>query len=184
MWPNGIALDVIKEKIYWSDAGKDRIEYSNMDGTDRRTLIDKELPHVFGFSLMGDNFYWTDWQRRSIDRANKETGNNRESILEQISNVMGLKAVNLSRNYQMDRNPCWYKNGGCSQLCLYRNDKNYVCACQIDYELAQDKKSCLLTENILFYSQKSAIRKISADNVNLQETTDTKLPIIGLKQVR
>lgn len=183
MWPNGIALDIQKQKIYWSDAGKDRIEYSNMDGTDRRTLIDKELPHVFGFCLMGDYFYWTDWQKRSVDRANKETGSGRESILDQVPNVMGLKAVNLSEIYT-NQNPCGIKNGGCSQLCLYRHDKTYICACQIDYELMQDKKTCTLSESLLFYSQKSAIRKITIENANLHETTENKLPITGFKQIK
>lgn len=73
-WPNGVALDVVNKKIYWCDAKMDKIEYSNMDGTDRRMLINNELPHVFGFSLMGDYIYWTDWQRRAVDRVNKETG--------------------------------------------------------------------------------------------------------------
>lgn len=71
---NGLVSDLIKMKIYWSDAKFDRIEFANMDGTDRQTLIKENLPHPFGFSLMGDYLYWTDWQRRSIDRADKDRG--------------------------------------------------------------------------------------------------------------
>nr|CAI5860807.1 unnamed protein product [Callosobruchus analis] len=74
-WPNGITLDLDAMKIYWCDAKLDKIEYANMDGTERRELINDNVPHVFGFSLMGDYLYWTDWQRRAIDRAHKQTGN-------------------------------------------------------------------------------------------------------------
>lgn len=77
-WPNGLALDLDNLKIYWCDAKLDKIEYSNMDGSDRRELTNDNLPHVFGFSLMGDYLYWTDWQRRAIDRVHKESGSFRE----------------------------------------------------------------------------------------------------------
>lgn len=66
--------DIPNTKIYWCDAHFDRIEYANMDGTDRRALITDNLPHPFGLSLMGNYLYWTDWQRRAIDRADKESG--------------------------------------------------------------------------------------------------------------
>lgn len=74
VWPNGVALDLVKEKVYWCDAKTDKIEFANMDGSERRELSNDNLPHPFGFSLMGDYLYWTDWQRRAIDRAHKETG--------------------------------------------------------------------------------------------------------------
>ena len=34
-WPNGIAIDYSKQKLYWTDAGLDKIERSNLDGTNR-----------------------------------------------------------------------------------------------------------------------------------------------------
>ena len=54
-WPNGLALDLARRKVYWADAQTDRIEYANMDGSDRKFLVTGQevLPHVFGFSLLG-----------------------------------------------------------------------------------------------------------------------------------
>lgn len=52
-WPNGIVVDFKGNKIYWCDAKKDRIEVANMDGTGRRVLVKGDLPHLFGFSLLG-----------------------------------------------------------------------------------------------------------------------------------
>lgn len=177
-WPNGITLDVINMKIYWCDAKSDKIEYANMDGSDRRQLITDSVPHVFGFSLMGDFLYWTDWQRRAIDRAHKESGDSRELIIDQMENVMGLKAINLS---PVDGwNPCKDNNGNCSQLCLYRHNKTRVCACEIDYELAVDKQSCVKPNAFLLYSKNDSIGKVSIEN----EIIEIILPIPGIKQAR
>ncbi|MGH0144914.1 UNVERIFIED_CONTAM: hypothetical protein FKN15_019347 [Acipenser sinensis] len=73
-WPNGLAIDYAAGKLYWGDAKTDKIEVINIDGTDRRTLLEDKLPHIFGFTLLGDYIYWTDWQRRSIERVHKTKG--------------------------------------------------------------------------------------------------------------
>lgn len=67
-----------------------------MDGTARRVLVEDMLPHIFGFTLLGDYVYWTDWQRRSIERVNKHT-NEREVIIDQLPDLMGLKATNIHK---------------------------------------------------------------------------------------
>ena len=35
-WPNGIAIDFTQQKLYWTDAGLDKIERSNLDGSYRQ----------------------------------------------------------------------------------------------------------------------------------------------------
>ena len=52
-WPNGLTLDFVERKMYWGDADTHTIEVANMDGTRRKVLVDTELPHIFGFSLLG-----------------------------------------------------------------------------------------------------------------------------------
>lgn len=53
-WPNGLAMDYSARKLYWGDAKEDKIEMSNLDGTERLTLLsDDNLPHIFGFTLLG-----------------------------------------------------------------------------------------------------------------------------------
>lgn len=66
----------------------------NIDGTKRRTLLEDKLPHIFGFTLLGDFIYWTDWQRRSIERVHKVKAS-RDVIIDQLPDLMGLKAVNV-----------------------------------------------------------------------------------------
>ncbi|XP_066593822.1 low-density lipoprotein receptor-related protein 6 isoform X2 [Prorops nasuta] len=175
IWPNGIALDTEKRKLYWCDAKTDKIEVCNMDGTDRREVITDNLPHLFGLSLLGDYLYWTDWQRRSIDRAHKLTGGEREVIIDQLPNVMGLKAVRLGK--YNSSTPCARNNGGCSQLCLNRHENKYVCACQIDYELVSDNKTCVVPEAFLLFARKDRIGRASIEHHN----HDNIIPVTGIK---
>ncbi|MCL4125307.1 UNVERIFIED_CONTAM: hypothetical protein GTU68_062572, partial [Idotea baltica] len=73
-WPNGVAVDPDELKIYWVDAKAHVIEVAEFDGGNRRLVLGENLPHVFGFSLLGDFLYWTDWQKRSIERVHKHNG--------------------------------------------------------------------------------------------------------------
>ena len=95
-WPNGITIDFHNQKLYWVDAKLDKIEIMNLDGSSRRILLSESLPHVFGFTLLGDRLYWTDWQRRAVESVNKETGGERKIIINSLTDMMGLKAVNLN----------------------------------------------------------------------------------------
>lgn len=38
-WPNGLAIDFDKKRLYWTDAGTQKIEYSTLDGKGRTVLI-------------------------------------------------------------------------------------------------------------------------------------------------
>uniref|UniRef100_A0A8C7B6C1 LDL receptor related protein 5 n=1 Tax=Neovison vison TaxID=452646 RepID=A0A8C7B6C1_NEOVI len=108
-WPNGLALDLQEGKLYWGDAKTDKIEVINVDGTKRRTLLEDKLPHIFGFTLLGDFIYWTDWQRRSIERVHKVKAS-RDVIIDQLPDLMGLKAVNVAK--AVGTNACADGNGG------------------------------------------------------------------------
>lgn len=159
-WPNGITLDIEMKKIYWCDAKLDKIEVTNMDGTDRRIILNENLPHIFGLSLFGNYIYWTDWQRRTVERANKVTGSERVIIAEQFPDLMGLKVTKLQEI--RGTNPCMNKNGGCSHLCLNRPN-DYVCRCQIDYELGRDRKSCSLPSAFLLFAKGDTIGRLSIE---------------------
>ena len=35
-WPNGVAIDFAAQKLYWTDAGLDKLERSDLDGSNRQ----------------------------------------------------------------------------------------------------------------------------------------------------
>ncbi|XP_043944066.1 low-density lipoprotein receptor-related protein 6 [Protopterus annectens] len=173
-WPNGLALDYEEGKIYWGDAKTDKIEVINADGSGRRVLVEDKLPHIFGFTLLGDYIYWTDWQRRSIERVNKTTAE-REIIIDQLPDLMGLKATNVHK--VIGTNPCSNNNGGCSHLCLYR-PQGLRCACPIGLELISDMKTCIVPEAFLLFSRRTDIRRISLETNN----NNVAIPLTGVKE--
>ncbi|XP_070804168.1 low-density lipoprotein receptor-related protein 6 isoform X4 [Pituophis catenifer annectens] len=173
-WPNGLALDYIENLIYWGDAKTDKIEVMKIDGTSRRVLVEDKLPHIFGFTLLGDYIYWTDWQRRSIERVHKRTAE-REIIIDQLPDLMGLKATNVHKI--LGTNPCAESNGGCSHLCLYR-PQGLRCACPIGLELLNDMKTCIVPEAFLLFSRRADIRRISLETNN----NNVAIPLTGVKE--
>ena len=98
-WPNGLTIDYRSRKIYWADAKLDKIEVMNLDGSNRRVVLNDKLPHIFGFTVLGDRLYWTDWQKRAIESVNKKTRKDRQTIIDSLPDLMGLKAVNLNLKY-------------------------------------------------------------------------------------
>ncbi|KAJ9600525.1 hypothetical protein L9F63_026338, partial [Diploptera punctata] len=88
-WPNGLCIDYTMSRIYWADAKHHVIESSKFDGTERKKVIAKGLPHPFALSLFEDAIYWTDWHTKSISTANKITGT-------------GFKTIHSGLHFPMD----------------------------------------------------------------------------------
>ncbi|KAL9955607.1 hypothetical protein ACROYT_G036952 [Oculina patagonica] len=141
VWPNSLTIDYLDRTIYWADAKLDKIEVMNLDGSNRRVVLDQKLPHIVSVTVLGDRLYWADWHKRAIESVNKKTRNDRQIIIDSLPDLMGLKAFNLSLTY--GSNPCQRNNGGCSHLCLYR-PSGVKCECPTGMELLADKKSCFL----------------------------------------
>ena len=103
IWPNGITIDYHDQRIYWADASLDRIEYSNVDGSQRVVLETEEdgLSHPFGLTLHNDILYWTDWNELAVYMTHKVLG---ETILPVYENLAflpsGIEAISPDRQQQ------------------------------------------------------------------------------------
>jgi len=47
--------------MYWGDAGLNKIESANLDGTGRRILLAETSAHYFAFQFHAGSIYFTDW---------------------------------------------------------------------------------------------------------------------------
>ena len=70
---NGLTLDFRSDRLFFCDAGTDRIESVQLDGSDRQ-LVRVIRRHAYGIALFRDTLYWTDWQTKSIYTADKTGG--------------------------------------------------------------------------------------------------------------
>lgn len=63
-WPNGIALDLFQQHLYWADAKLHYIGRVDFDGGGRE-VINKAAPqHPFALVYTSGFLYWSDWRTK------------------------------------------------------------------------------------------------------------------------
>uniref|UniRef100_H2YAY4 EGF-like domain-containing protein n=1 Tax=Ciona savignyi TaxID=51511 RepID=H2YAY4_CIOSA len=135
LWPNGVTIDFDEDKLYWVDAEpKERVERSNMDGTERELII-PSLDHPFAIAILDQFVYWTDWSTRGVYRW----------IYYEILMIKHLYGFLLSIVHTAS--PLHRFNGGCSDICSIGPSNTAECSCPIDdgkkYYLANNGKDCI-----------------------------------------
>ena len=74
--PNGITIDYLSQRIYWSDSDLDKLEFSDFDGSNRRVLenVGTGLLHPFAVTVADDLLFWSDLTTNQILATHKEHG--------------------------------------------------------------------------------------------------------------
>ncbi|XP_065831916.1 serine/threonine-protein kinase MRCK beta-like, partial [Oscarella lobularis] len=130
-WTNGLAIDSEQGFLYWADAEHETIEKSELWGRNRVILVQSDVPHIFGLTVLDRFLYWTDWVAKTVERVDKNNGKKKRAILvNELHDGYGIKAIGISR--KPDINVCSQNNGNCSHLCLATPDGR-SCACQDNY---------------------------------------------------
>ena len=94
VWPNGLAIDIQSQSLYWADAMLDKIESSNADGTNRHVLTTIGIFHPFSLTVHEAQLYWSDWEMDVILTGSSDIYLNAR-LLARLngSRPMGIKAV-------------------------------------------------------------------------------------------
>ncbi|XP_071521746.1 low-density lipoprotein receptor-related protein 4 isoform X2 [Panulirus ornatus] len=192
-WPNGITIDYPTETLYWVDAKHQVIEAAQIDGTNRRTILE-DLPHPYAITVFEDYLYWTDWRTRSIQTANKRTGKGQTSIHSRLAFPLDIRSVHAERQPRpkaSERRGCSLNNGGCSHLCL-TGRYTYSCYCPHGLLLLEDERTCSdRPDRTLVFAQRNTLRMIFLDGTlegssdddmeaTDQSRMDTVLPVDGV----
>ena len=73
-WVNSLALDFKKRLLYWCDASLDKIERVDLQGNNRKLIMDLSSHsaryHPFGLALFEDTLFWSDWLTESVHKYN------------------------------------------------------------------------------------------------------------------
>ncbi|XP_013409296.1 low-density lipoprotein receptor-related protein 4 isoform X2 [Lingula anatina] len=133
--PNGIDIDIPEQKLYWCDGNYSKIEVSDPDGSNRRSLIEAGYTvsrYYFGIAVDDLHIYFTDWGFASwaFRRANKLDGSNSTVRVARFIPTAKLTGVHVYRSsYHLSgSNDCSVNNGGCPYLCLPKPNGR-TCAC-------------------------------------------------------
>lgn len=93
-WPNGLSMAEVGGtlRIFWTDAGKKRIESIGLNGEDRRHVIadGNDLQHPFGLAVFENVMYWTDWNRRALMTSHVD-GTGRQPVVQNLPSLMDVK---------------------------------------------------------------------------------------------
>lgn len=155
-WPNGLTIDYTTNRIYWADAKHNVIETAFLDGSDRKKVISKGLPHPFALTIFEDAIYWTDWHTKSISTANKATGTGLKTIHSNLHFPMDIHSFHPQRQPSY-RNHCGTNNGGCESMCL-PNKNSYSCVCHMGQKLRNDRRTCQKPDKLLLFARAKDLR--------------------------
>lgn len=144
--PSGLAIDYVDKKLYWSDASKEKIERSDMDGSNRQVIISATI-YPFSIAIYGNHIYWTDLQLHGLYRAEKHTGSNMIEIVKRLDESPRDLHIFTPQKPFCSKSPCSIDNGGCAHSCHPGPDGRAECKCESGFKVANEGKMCV-PENV------------------------------------
>lgn len=133
-WPNGLAIDLIRERLYFADSHLDYIESCDYNGQNRRQIIANDLMihHPHGLSFFEQHLYMVDRGHRKLIKINTFDSKNRTILADLSTQALSIKVANALLQ-PVEDNPCFSAN--CEHLCLPSRStaSGHRCECQIGY---------------------------------------------------
>ncbi|XP_061183615.1 low-density lipoprotein receptor-related protein 2-like [Saccostrea echinata] len=140
-WPNGLAIDFISNRLYWTDGLRNRIEYSDLNGGNRQVLTTDNDAHLMSIVIHGQYLYYTAWNRQRITKINKATGS-KVTFMTNHPELGRLDSLDIYSGDSVDVSRiCSKNNGGCSTFC-FPTPTGRTCGCQDNVNLQADQKTC------------------------------------------
>ncbi|KAM9843140.1 low density lipoprotein receptor a [Aulostomus maculatus] len=147
VWPNGITLDLLNQRLYWVDSKLHTLSSIDVQGGGRRTLIidEHKLGHPLGLTVFEERVFWTDVSTNTIMSANRLTG---DEITPLVENLSSPEDIILYHNLKQPTGRDWCQVSNCEFLCLAapqvgRHPPKYTCVCPDNMMLARDMRTCV-----------------------------------------
>nr|XP_034837843.1 very low-density lipoprotein receptor-like [Maniola hyperantus] len=185
--PNGVVLDLVRERIFWVDSKLHEISSCNYDGTARRVILHSRsfLPYPFSITTFEDWLYWTDWNRDAVYRVNKFYGNQPQLIIRKNLNTLesflsseDMMVIHVYHPYRQPDGVNHCVNVHCSHWCLpapqiYPDSPKTSCFCPNGLQLMPDNQTCTKDSK----TRKNRTSQVVPTTVELHNMYKTNLDI-------
>ncbi|RXG72181.1 Pro-epidermal growth factor [Armadillidium vulgare] len=110
--PTSIEVDSVDDILFWSDVNPSVIWAADLNGQNRRILVDTELLQPQSLAVHENYLYWLDAEQKVIERVNKFDGQEREKILSKAAHLTDIISIG----------PHLFQDGKkCSHMCFDHN---------------------------------------------------------------
>lgn len=91
--PYGLTLDYDTQTLYWTDYSLDKIERSNVDGTDREVVTRLLIRNPYSITFYNGSLYWTDFSYNRILTTVVDSADATVYVGNAVNNMYGIKAI-------------------------------------------------------------------------------------------
>lgn len=136
----GLAVDHSSERLYWSNVGLQKLEMSDLNGNIRQTYRD-DVTKPGAITIHGSNIYWID--KTTVATGGYQIVTYRKSgqskvllgMMEELNDIVGVTSIPRK---DVAQHPCTKNNGGCSHICIGKDDGTNKCSCPKHLSLVDD----------------------------------------------
>lgn len=179
--PYAVTIDYIDNKLYWGDAGIERIWYADLDGSNVKVLDNNSsVGLLHGLSQFDEHVWWTDKRAYALRRARKQVAAAVEDLkitaFDGFRNLFSIQVVHPYRQPGRGFHICTTNKGGCSHLCQAIAD-SYECACPEGFFLGSDKLTCIEDSTTSTPTQSSCPTNCSGNFKGISDIPTFQIPL-------
>ena len=95
--PYGLTLDFDTQTLYWTDYNLNKIEMSNVDGSNRMVVTTLLVADPYSITFYNGSLYWTDFSYNRILTTEVDSADVTSYVGNAINDMYGIKAVTVER---------------------------------------------------------------------------------------
>ena len=161
-WPNGLALDVYDQRVYWADAKTKAISSCDYWGKGVKTILHSHqlLKHPFSLAVFEERLYWTDWDNEGVLSINKFNGQDVKVVMNGVPGPMTVRVYHEMAQPNLT-NKC--EMHSCDHICLPRavireaqqeeegilQGLPFACACESGYRTGLVNTFSCIAKNLV-----------------------------------
>ena len=91
--PYGLTLDYDTQTLYWTDYSLNKIEKSNVDGSNRTVVTTQLVYDPYSITFYNGSVYWTDFSHNRILTTTVDSPDVTSYVGNAINDMYGIKAI-------------------------------------------------------------------------------------------